>query len=109
MKLAKITYIEPSGARHEIEVEPGLSVMQGAVSQSVAGIAAECGGSCACGTCKVYVDEAWRDRTGEPSEMEEAMFDGQDDVANSGRRLACQITVREDLHGLIVRIPESQM
>jgi ferredoxin, 2Fe-2S len=109
LQLAKITYIEASGIEHEVDVQPGLSVMQGAVSQSIAGVAAECGGSCACGTCKVYVDAAWREKTGEPSEMEEAMFDGQDDAADSGRRLACQITVSEDLHGLIVRIPNGQM
>jgi ferredoxin, 2Fe-2S len=106
--LAKITYVEADGTEHVIDVQPGLSVMQGAVSGSISGIAAECGGSCACGTCKVYVDPAWRERTGEPSEMEEAMFDGQDDTG-SGRRLSCQILVREDLQGLVVRIPVSQI
>jgi 2Fe-2S ferredoxin len=106
--VAKITYIEANGAEHVVEVEPGLSVMQGAVRNGIPGIVAECGGNCACGTCRVYIDdEAWRRKTGEASDLEEATMEIREDPA-AGKRLSCQIKVTADLDGLVVRMPESQ-
>jgi 2Fe-2S ferredoxin len=105
--MAKITYIEANGVVHLVEIQAGLSVMQGAVSMGIAGIVAECGGNCACGTCRVYVDAAWYAKTGEASEMEAATMDITNDPL-PGKRLSCQITVTEELNGLVVRIPSSQ-
>jgi 2Fe-2S ferredoxin len=105
--VAKITYIEAGGGEHVLEVPAGLSVMQGAVRNGVLGIVAECGGNCACGTCRVYVDEAWRGRTGEASDIEAATMEIRDDLL-PGQRLSCQIKVTEELDGLVVRMPESQ-
>jgi 2Fe-2S ferredoxin len=105
--MAKITYIESDGTTHEVEVKPGLSVMEGAIKNNVPGIDADCGGACACATCHCYVDEAWREKTGTASAMEESMLDFAENVeANS--RLSCQIRVTPELDGLIVRLPESQ-
>jgi 2Fe-2S ferredoxin len=105
--VARITYIEAGGDEHVVDVAPGLSVMQGAVRNGIAAIVAECGGNCACGTCRVYVDEAWRDRTGEASPIEEATMEIRDDPRD-GKRLSCQIKVTEALDGLVVRMPETQ-
>ena len=105
--MPKITYIEANGAEHLVDVEVGLSVMQGAVRNRIPGIVGECGGNCACGTCRVYVDEAWRAKTGQASEVEEATMDIRDDSL-PGKRLSCQIKVTEELDGLIVRMPASQ-
>ena len=105
--MAKITYIEHDGTEHTVEVKTGLSVMEGAIRNNVPGIDADCGGACACATCHVYVDEAWRAATGEPSPMEEDMLDfGYEVRPNS--RLSCQIKVTAALDGLIVRTPERQ-
>ena len=105
--MAKITYIEHDGTEHTVEVKTGLSVMEGAIRNNVPGIDADCGGACACATCHVYVDEAWRAKVGGPSPMEEDMLDfGYDVKPNS--RLSCQIKVTEDLDGLVVRTPERQ-
>ncbi|WP_417232055.1 2Fe-2S iron-sulfur cluster-binding protein [Brevundimonas sp.] len=105
--MAKITYIEHDGRKHAVEVKAGLSVMEGAIRNNVPGIDADCGGACACATCHVYVDEAWREATGTPSAMEESMLDFAEEVeANS--RLSCQIRVSDALDGLIVRLPENQ-
>ena len=57
--MPKITFIEPDGKEHVVEIAIGWSVMEGAVRQSVPGIDADCGGACACATCHVYVDPAW--------------------------------------------------
>ena len=105
--MAKITYIEFDGKEHVIEVRNGLSVMEGAVKNNIPGIDADCGGACACATCHVYVDEAWRGKTGEASAMEESMLDFADNVEPNSR-LSCQIRVSDELDGLVVRMPESQ-
>src|SRR4249919_3127674 len=105
--MRRITYIEANGTEHAVDSEVGLTLMEVAVSHSIPGIDAECGGACACATCHVYVDEAWREPTGEPSPMEEDMLDfGYDVRPNS--RLSCQIKVRENLDGLVVTTPERQ-
>jgi 2Fe-2S ferredoxin len=105
--VAKVTYVEANGAVHVVEVPAGLSVMQGALRSGVPGIVAECGGNCACGTCRIYIDDGWREKTGTASEIEGATMDIRDDPL-PGKRLACQIVVTEELNGLVVRMPESQ-
>jgi len=105
--MAKITYIEHDGTEHVVDVKAGLSVMEGAVKNNIPGIDADCGGACACATCHVYVDPAWRELTGKPSAMEESMLDFAENVEENSR-LSCQIQVSDALEGLIVRMPESQ-
>jgi 2Fe-2S ferredoxin len=105
--MSKITYIEFNGAEHTVEVRSGLTVMEGAIKNNVPGIDADCGGACACATCHVYVDEAWREKTGKASAMEESMLDFAQNVQPNSR-LSCQIKVTDALDGLIVRLPEDQ-
>ena len=105
--MATIIYIEHSGKEHEIHVENGKSVMQGAVDNLVDGIIGECGGCCSCATCHVIVDEAWYEKTGGPNETESEMLEAVP-IPTETSRLSCQITVSEDLDGLVVRMPEEQ-
>jgi 2Fe-2S ferredoxin len=102
--MSKVTYIEPGGQQHVVEVQPGFSVMEGAVQNGVPGIPATCGGSCACATCHVYIDDAWRSRVGPRNELEESMLEMADDVQPNSR-LGCQIKLTVELDGLVVRIP----
>jgi ferredoxin, 2Fe-2S len=105
--MVKITYIDSAGKARTVDAEPGSTVMETAIKNTVPGIEAECGGACACATCHVYVDEAWREKVGPPSPMEEDMLDfGYDVRANS--RLSCQIKVSAALDGLVVATPERQ-
>ena len=105
--MPKVTFIEKSGKEHVVDAPAGLTVMEAAVKNLVPGIDADCGGACACATCHVYVDEAWRAKTGEQNGMEQSMLDFANDVeANS--RLSCQIKVTAELDGLVVRLPKSQ-
>jgi ferredoxin, 2Fe-2S len=105
--MPKITYIDHSGRAYVVEGTVGQTVMETAIKHNVPGIVAECGGACSCATCHVYVDEAWRAATGEPSQMEEDMLDFAYEVRPASR-LSCQLRIREDLDGLVVRIPEHQ-
>ena len=105
--MVQITFIDTAGAARTVEGELGSTVMETAIKNGVPGIEAECGGACACSTCHVYIEEAWREKVGEPSPMETDMLDFAYDVRPSSR-LSCQIKVREDLDGLTVTTPERQ-
>jgi ferredoxin, 2Fe-2S len=105
--MPKLTFIEHDGAAHTVEAELGSTVMETAIRNDVPGIMAECGGSCACATCLVHVDEFWLDRVGTRSEEEEGMLDSAFEVRPNSR-LSCQIKVTEDLDGLVVRMPAYQ-
>ena len=105
--MAKITYIENNNKEHIVEVPNGNTVMEGAVQNNIPGIDADCGGAMACATCHIYVDEKWYDKIKKKEDGEEDMIDMAFE-ANKLSRLSCQITVSDDLDGLIVRMPSKQ-
>lgn len=105
--MPKITYIDHTGREYNVEGAVGQTVMETAIKHDVPGIVAECGGACSCATCHVYVDDAWRELTGEPSQMEEDMLDFAFDVRPESR-LSCQLRITDAFDGLVVRIPEHQ-
>jgi 2Fe-2S ferredoxin len=106
--VAKITYIEFDGTSHVVDVAAGMSVMDGAISNNIPGIEAECGGACSCATCHVYVDPAWVEATGSAQPVEAGMIESAMDLQETSR-LSCQIEVSDELDGLIVRLPELQI
>jgi 2Fe-2S ferredoxin len=104
-----VTYVEPTGARHEVDVPEGESVMRGAVSNMIEGIVGECGGGLACATCHCYVDEAWTDKVGPPdSDVENEMLECAASEVRPSSRLSCQIFIDDSLDGLVVHMPEAQ-
>ena len=105
--MPKITYIENSGESKTVEVENGLSVMEGAIQNNIPGIDADCGGSMACATCHVYVKEKWFDKIPKKEEAEEDMIDMAFEP-NKNSRLSCQIIVTDELDGLEVTTPVKQ-
>ena len=105
--MAKITYIEHNKKSYDIEVPNGLTVMEGAVQNNIPGIDADCGGSCACATCHVYVDEKWFDKLPNKESAEEDMLD-MAYKPNKFSRLSCQLTVSDALDGLVVNMPPKQ-
>ena len=105
--MTNITNIEFNGNTHTVDVENGKSVMQGAVENLIAGIVAECGGSCSCGTCHCYGEPSQMQLVGSPNEDEQGLLDFAANVQETSR-LGCQIKVTEALEGLTARLPESQ-
>ena len=105
--MAKITYIESNKKIHTIEVANGLSVMEGAVQNNIPGIDADCGGSMAWATCHVYVKEEWFDKLPKKEDGEEDMIDMAYEP-NKYSRLSCQLTVSDELEGLVVNLPTKQ-
>ncbi len=107
--MALVTYVLYNGAQRKAEVRNGDSVMQGAVTNLIDGILAECGGGLACATCHCYVDDAWLDRVGPPTETERQMLESTASATRRGSRLSCQIAVSDALDGLVVHLPETQI
>ena len=105
--MAKITYVEYNGKSHTINVDNGLTVMEGAVQNDIPGIDADCGGSMACATCHVYVKEEWFNKLPKAEDGEQDMIDmAYEPKKNS--RLSCQLIVSDELDGLVVTTPTKQ-
>ena len=105
--MPKITYINSDAKVNTIEVQNGLTVMEGAVQNDISGIDADCGGSCACATCHVYVAKEWFNKLPEKADTEIDMLDMAFEP-NKFSRLSCQIIVTDELDGLVVSLPSKQ-
>jgi len=105
--MAKITYITHDNQNHTIDVQNGLSVMEGAVQNDIPGIDADCGGGMACATCHVYVNDEWFDKIPSKEDGEEDMLDMAFEPKKNSR-LSCQIIVSDELDGLVISIPQKQ-
>lgn len=105
--MPKITFVEHNGTQHTVEAESGKSVMQAAMNSLVPGIDADCGGECSCATCHVMVNADWLAKVGAPNDAEDSMLDLNPERADNSR-LSCQLTISDDLDGLIVDLPEFQ-
>ena len=105
--MPKITYFNNQGNSKTIDVENGLTVMEGAIQNDISGIDADCGGSMACATCHVYVEEKWLDKITKAEEAEVDMIDMAFEPKKNSR-LSCQLIISDELDGLIVTTPEKQ-
>ena len=106
--MAKIIYNTHDNQTHSIDVQNGLSVMEGAVQNDIPGIDADCGGGMACATCHVYVKEDWFNKLPKKEDGEDDMLDQAYEPSPSSR-LSCQIIVSDELNGLVVHLPEKQV
>ena len=105
--MPKITFNDFQGNSKTIEVDNGLSVMEGAIQKEIPGIDADCGGSMACATCHVYVEDKWFDKIPKAEDAENDMIDMAFEPKKNSR-LSCQIIVSDELDGLQVTTPEKQ-
>ena len=105
--MPKITYKDYQGTSKTIEVDNGLSVMEGAIQKDIPGIDADCGGSMACATCHIYVEDRWFDKIPKAEDAENDMIDMAFEPKKNSR-LSCQIIVSDELDGLEVTTPKKQ-
>jgi len=105
--MPKITYKDFNGNSKTIDVNNGLSIMEGAIQNDIPGIDADCGGSMACATCHVYIEEKWLNKLPKAEDAEIDMIDMAFEPKKNSR-LSCQIIVDNELDGLTVITPEKQ-
>src|ERR1700684_3194799 len=106
--MPRVTYISQDQKATTLDIDVGTSVMQAAVFNGVDGIVAECGGSCMCATCHVYVREDQLALTPPMQAGEEAMREGTPSPRRPNSRLSCQLVVSPQMEGLVVHLPETQ-
>ncbi len=100
-------FTDHEGVERTVEGECGTSVMEVAVNNGIPGIDADCGGSCACATCHVFVQESFLPVVGGRGDQEEYILELAEDVQHNSR-LACQMVITEAFDGLRVTTPKSQ-
>jgi len=105
--MPKINYTDSSGSTKTVEVENGLSVMEGAIQNNINEIDADCGGAMACATCHVYVNDEWMDKIPKAEDAENDMIDVAFEPKKNSR-LSCQLIVSDELDGLCVTTPKKQ-
>jgi len=106
--MPSIQVIKKNGDRVTIQAAVGQSVMRSVIDSGVDGIEAECGGCLSCATCHAYVAPEWVDRLPAPTEEERSMLEcAVDERENS--RLTCQIVMTDELDGLEIEVPASQI
>lgn len=100
--MPKVVYVRSGSDASVVDAQVGDTVMAVAVRSGVPGIIGECGGQLSCATCHVWVSDEFRDRVGGPGEMEADLLDlGVSDFTDASR-LGCQITITDELDGLVV-------
>jgi 2Fe-2S ferredoxin len=102
-----VRFIDAGGAETDVQIDDGISVMEGAVRAGIDGIDADCGGQLSCATCHVYVAENWLAQMPPVSDDEEALLEfAFERKPNS--RLCCQIVLNPGMEGLEIHVPASQ-
>ncbi|MEV6657263.1 2Fe-2S iron-sulfur cluster-binding protein [Nocardia fluminea] len=106
--MVDITFVQPDGTRQTVQGEEGGNIMKLATANLVSGIIGECGGDLTCATCHVFVDSAWTERLSVRTADEEEMLEATSEEPTEASRLACQIKCAQELHGLVLHVPETQ-
>jgi len=106
--MVAVIFIEPDGNRRTVEVPAGSNLMQAALDNGVDGILGDCGGACSCATCHCYIDESTAPGLPAATSVEASMLDFAIEPRPNSR-LGCQVTVTEELHGLVVELPQTQV
>ena len=106
--MPRLIFVEPDGTRRTIEADNGLTVMEMAVKNGIKGILGECGGTRSCSTCHCYVGAEWAGRLPPKSEDEASLLDFAWEPRETSR-LTCQITVTDEVDGLVLLVPQQQL
>jgi ferredoxin, 2Fe-2S len=102
--MPNIIFIEPDGKRREVIADIGESAMEAAKRNAIDNILAECGGSCICATCHVYVASGCEHLLAPPEAIERDTLDFTAKDVRPESRLACQIRLTEAHNGLVLQV-----
>lgn len=105
--MIRVKFFHADGNMTELDLDEGISLMEGAVRNGIDGIDADCGGQLSCATCHVHVGKSWLGRLTRVSDDEKDLLEFAADV-DGYSRLSCQITLAPELDGLEVHVPRSQ-
>jgi 2Fe-2S ferredoxin len=103
--MVQINFINRDESVISVEAKVGLSILEVAHKNDI-DIEGACGGSLACSTCHIIVDEVDFLKLEPASEDEEDMLDLAFDLQKTSR-LCCQIIVTEKLDGMTCKLPQA--
>jgi 2Fe-2S ferredoxin len=95
--------IDRDGKRHTISAEDDMPLMF-ALRDASLPVEATCGGTASCGTCHVFVSEAWVDRLPARDSTELDMLDALENFNEKSSRLSCQLNMTAEMDGIEVRL-----
>ncbi|KAK3502047.1 2Fe-2S ferredoxin-type domain-containing protein [Neurospora crassa] len=99
-----VTFIDKDNQTHRLAVSEGDNLLDIAQAHDLE-MEGACGGSCACSTCHVIVqDQDMYDRMPEPDDDENDMLDLAFGLTETSR-LGCQVHMTKELDGLVVKLP----
>ena len=104
--MPQLFFISPDGETRAVEGKVGDSVMDAGVRNVVPGMFGLCGGSLACVTCHVFVDENTAAHCTPLHDFEDEMLDGTVTPREANSRLSCQITITDELESGTFHVPE---
>lgn len=106
--MPQIFVTQQDGGQLTLEVPSGRRLME-ALRDGGTTVEGTCGGACSCGSCHVYVDDAWLAKLTEVEDDEREMIEAIGDVieVRPSSRLACQIQMSDALDGLTLTIAEA--
>ena len=96
--MTHISVVDRSGIEHNLELQDGISLMEGLRDRGFDELLSLCGGCCSCATCHVYLYPADGVELSAPSEDESDLLDSSDHRIRQSR-LSCQIIVGDALEG----------
>ena len=100
--MTQLRVVDRDGVEHEVDSRTGFTLMENLRDLDY-GVAAICGGMCACATCHVYVDPEWLPKLPAMHSDEKDLL-GDLATRKPNSRLSCQIKFTPDLEGLKVEI-----
>ncbi len=106
--MPKIIFVDADGTRHEVDAKSGISIMENAIANNIDGIEAECGGSCMCATCHCFIEEEFSAGIPEIASDEDEMLGFAAEDRRPGSRLSCQVTMTDEMDGIVVNLPAEQ-
>ncbi|KAL2891065.1 Adrenodoxin -like protein, mitochondrial [Ceratocystis lukuohia] len=99
-----ITFVDKEGIEYKFEVSEGDNLLDIAQANDLE-MEGACGGSCACSTCHVIVEnETYFDKIPEPDDDENDMLDLAFGLTETSR-LGCQVKMTKELDGIKVKLP----
>ena len=105
-EMVSFTYVDQAGEAHSVQAPVGDSLMKVATENLISGVEGDCGGSCACGTCRIRI-EGLDGELGGPGDDERDLLTFIDPDESGVHRLGCQIAVSRGFAGCkIIVAPE---
>lgn len=106
--MIKINVLDTDGYKETISVEEKTTLMEALrYKGSKPFVSADCGGTCACATCHIYLNKKWFDKLDklEYNSNEQVVMEYNPSYDEDRSRLSCQIELKQEYDGIEVIIP----